>query len=248
MLVRKYACKNRKKPEILSFHKSSDYMKTCSSPISKKSGFEGSGVLEVMLLHARIAGVGRDIPLLAWLPHTTQSQSQPGLSLGAISTGRAPALLNKHGWGSLIACSCHTPCRFLATEHVATGLGEMLDPTCPLALPIFTIDTSLLSGRDILAAAAPLEVPWPARGDGIPPSHHSTPWSPIIQLPLALNVVKKLLILEFVDTSQLHADIWPEDVHILVQRNVVSYTPIYELPAKDSNSSYLPRGPRGPLT
>ena len=106
-----------------------------------------------------------------------------------------------------------------------SGVGTMPDPTQLPMLPTFTPAGGSISGLDVLATAA-LFQPGPqgtqatpnltqSESQGPQPAvraaqlHTPGPYNPAAALPP--KVVKRILALEFVEMSELRADVWPED-------------------------------------
>ena len=102
------------------------------------------------------------------------------------------------------------------------SLGVMPDPVRLLAIPTFTPAGGSTPGLDVLAAAALSQLgtqgTLPATGtdsqgsqpaDGTPQLHAPGPYNPAAALPP--KMVKRLLALEFVEMSELRADVWPDD-------------------------------------
>ena len=116
-------------------------------------------------------------------------------------------------------------CPLLSAGSIGTRLGVLPPPSDLPTLPTFTPAGDSVAGLDILAAAAlshtgtqamqPI-VAAPLSGpQGQPPAvvaaqlHAPGPYNPAAALPP--KVVKKILALEFVEMSELRADVWPED-------------------------------------
>ena len=95
-------------------------------------------------------------------------------------------------------------------------LGTLPNPTQLPLLPTFVPATNTASGLDLLAAAAagvgPSQGKQPALTGlpGLPTNPHAAgPYNLAAALPP--RVVKRILALEFVEMSELRADIWPDE-------------------------------------
>ena len=112
-------------------------------------------------------------------------------------------------------CPHTSPLSPFPAGHRSTSTGEVPDPHTLSAVPTFTPSSSgdISSGLDVLAAAALAGPSTPAAAEDSTADlwslHRAGPYNPSATLPP--KVVKKLLALEFVEMSELRADIWPDE-------------------------------------
>ena len=133
------------------------------------------------------------------------------------AAGRKPLSIAAHGhahahksnWGQITP---HFILLVLAAEAAGGPLRTMPDPAQLLSMPVFSATPSPATGLDLLAAAA--TAPQTEDGSRTPgqltlPVTSAGPYNPAASLPP--KVVRKILNLEFVEMSELTADIWVDE-------------------------------------
>jgi hypothetical protein len=140
---------------------------------------------------------------------------RPAWPMGAAA--RKPLSIAAHGhaharkskWGQITP---HFILLVLAAEAAGGALGTMPDPAQLPSMPVFSATPSLATGLDLLAAAvtAPqTEGGSRTPGQLTPPVTLAGPYNPAASQPP--KVVRKILNLEFVEMSELTADIWVDE-------------------------------------